>query len=295
MIGTKQYNELKKIIKEQVSKILQEHNVLTKKQTETTSFRIEDLWNLSSLTKKQIQSLNTDLSVFVCGNNYGDALQYDNNRLKIFETVEKRTYTFEEVKKQLKSKLDFQDWQIKEQQGANNIKLVLLFSLINQNSQIVISEMEIMGWTKSYTTPTKIINGVPIVAISFDPLYQPSINSTVRQWDYLLHLSPLYNKENILKKGLIPFSKNTKFDYPPRLHFLKPTIPQMKLYEIGKQLCQANINSLNDGNYCLFRIDLSKVSKDIEFFFDPRYEYGIYTKQKIDNNAIVFLYTTKIC
>lgn len=287
-----EYYKLKEYIKEEVSKILQEHKENTNK--EIIPFRIEDFWDLSSLTKEQIQSLNTDLSVFVYGNSYGEALQYVNNKLKIYESAEKRTYTYEEVKKELKAKFYFQDWQIKEQQGANNIKLVLVFSLINQNSQIIVSEMETLGWTKSYITPQTIVNNIPIVAISFDPLYQPSIKSTVRQWKYLLHLSPSYNKDSILKNGLIPSSKNSQFDYPPRLHFLKPTIPQMELYGIGKQICQANTNPLNNGDYCLFRIDLDKVSEDIEFYFDPRYEYGIYTKQTIHSDAIVYLYTIKM-
>ena len=60
-----EYYKLKEYIKEEVSKILQEHKENTNK--EIIPFRIEDFWDLSSLTKEQIQSLNTDLSVFVYG------------------------------------------------------------------------------------------------------------------------------------------------------------------------------------------------------------------------------------
>jgi hypothetical protein len=286
-----EYNKLNEYIKRKVSKFLREHLNF---HTEITPFKIEDFWNLSSLTKSQIKSLDTDLSTFIYGNEYGNTLQYVDGKPIIYESYEKRTYSIEEVKKELMSKFYFHDWQIREQQGANNIKLILLFSQRNQNAQVVISEMETLGWSKSYITPQVTINGVPIIAISFDPMYQPSINSTVRQWAYLLHLSPSYNKNGILKNGLLPFSKNSKFDYPPRLHFLKPTIPQMKLYEIGKQLCQANKDSRNNGDYSLFRIDLDKVSEDIVFYFDPRYEYGIYTKQEIPSNAITYLFSTNM-
>jgi hypothetical protein len=283
------YCRLKEYIKKEVLKILQEHKEGTNK--EIIPFRIEDFWELSSLTKEQIQSLNTDLSVFVYGNGYGEAMQYINGELVIRESAENRTHTFEEVKKELKTKLNFQDWQIKEQQGSNNIKLILLFSIISQNPQIVVSEMETLGWSKSYMTPQAIIRGIPIVAISFDPLYQPSIKSTVRQWKYILHLSPWYNKDSILKNGLIPSSKNSFFKYPPRLYLLKPTIPQMELHRIGKRLSETNTNPSNNGDYCLFQINLDNVPEDTDFYFDPRYKYGIYTRQTIQTDAITYLYT----
>lgn len=277
-----------------ISKVLREYNTSANIQPEVIPFRIEDFWDLASLTKEQIKSLDTDLSIFIYGNGYGDALQYVDGKPMIYESYEKRTYSIEEVKKELTSKFYFKDWQIQEQPGANNIKLVVLFSLINQNYQIVIKEMEILGWTKSYVAPCSTLGGIPVIAISFDPLYQPSIKNTVRQWTHLFHLSPIYNKDSILQNGLFPSSQNSKFDYPPRLHLLKPTISQTELLNIGNLLCKANTNPLNNGNYCLFKIDLSKVPEDIEFYFDPRYDYGIYTKQSINNNAITYLYTIKL-
>lgn len=280
----------RKLIEEFVSKIVRKYL----EEEKNKSFNIEDFWDLSSLSDEQIQSLNTDLLVFVRGNAYGDKLQCVDNKIEVFESVEKYTCEYNEVKQELKTKFDFQDWQIKEEQGANNIKLILLFSPINQNPQIIIKEMEILGWSKSYITPIRIVKGVPVIAISFDPLYQPSIKDTVRQWVFLLHLSPFYNKESILRNGLFPSYQNSRFDYPPRLHFLKPTIPIAEFENIKKQLYQANTSPKNNGEYCLFKVDLSKVSENVEFYFDPRYEYGVYTKQPIPNNAITYLNTTKV-
>lgn len=288
--GNMKTNRERKRIEGIVSKFVK--NYLEEEKNK--SFSIDDYWDLPSLSDEQIQSLYTDLLVFVCGNAYGDKLQCVDNKVEVFEAIEKHTCDYNEVKQELKTKFDFQDWQIKEEHGANNIKLVLLFSPVNQNSQIIIKEMEILGWTKSYITPVSFVKGIPVIAISFGPLYQPSIKDTVRQWTFLLHLTPLYNKESILRNGLIPSSQNSRFDYPPRLHFLKPTIPITEFENIKRQLSQANNNLRNNGEYCLFRIDLSKVPDNVEFYFDPRYEYGIYTKQAIPSNAIICINTTKV-
>lgn len=272
-----------------VCKVLGEIDSVSKNEPDIIPFKIEDYWNLSSLTNGQIDSLNTDLSVFIHGNGYGDVLQYIDGKPVISESYEKRTYTFDEVKKVLKSKFWFSDWQIREDDGENNVKLILLFSVINQNYVIIVKEMETLGWTKSYITDEIYVNGIPVIAISFDPLYQLSIKDTVRRWAFVLHASPSYNKESILQKGLIPSSQNSRFDYPPRVHLLKPTIPYTELKRICEVLSQTNNDPRNNGEYCLLQVDLSKVPEDIEFYFDPRYEYGIYSKKTIPSNAITYV------
>ena len=231
-----------------------------------------------------------DLSIFIRGNGYGAALQYIDNKPVITESSEERTYTIEEVRNELKTRLYFEDWQIKEEQGCNNVKLVLLFSPINQNVQIVIKEMETLGWTKSYVTSPEIVKGVTVIGISFDPLFQPSVKPITR---YLFHWSPSYNKDNILQHGLIPSSQNSRFNYPPKVHLLKGEASDMEKIDIGNQLCHVNNNPNNNGEYSLFKIDLSKIPDDVEFYLDPRYEYGVYTKQKIEPNAITYIGSMK--
>lgn len=59
-----------------VCKVSDEIDSASKNEPDIIPFKIEDYWNLSSLTNGQIDSLNTDLSVFIHGNGYGDVLQY---------------------------------------------------------------------------------------------------------------------------------------------------------------------------------------------------------------------------
>ena len=102
----------------------------------------------------------------------------------------------------------------------------------------------------------------------------------------MYHISPFVNKDSILKNGLIPTSRNNKFDYPPRVHLLMPSLSDNQLRNIARQLYDADNNPDNDGTYCLFQIDVNKLPIDIDFYFDGRYEKGVYTKQIIPRDAI---------
>ena len=73
-----------KRIEEIVSKVVK--NYLEEEKNK--SFSIDDYWDLSSLSDEQIQSLYTDLLVFVRGNAYGDKLQCVDNKVEVFEAIE---------------------------------------------------------------------------------------------------------------------------------------------------------------------------------------------------------------
>lgn len=279
----KEIRQLKNIIKESVKNIL---SGLKQNKSKSEDFNIEDYWDIDSYSEEQIRSIYTDLSVFIYGNNFGEPLQMFNGKLKVYESSTEHTLPYKEVKEELKKSLHFLDWQIREESGANGIKLILLYSDIGENVNIIIEKMKLMGWSKSYITPVRIINGVPIRAISFDPIYQDSIKDIIRKWRYLYHISPFVNKDSILKNGLIPTSRNNKFDYLPRVHLLMPSLSDNQLRNIARQLYDADNNPDNDGTYCLFQIDVNKLPIDIDFYFDGRYEKGVYTKQIIPRDAI---------
>ena len=141
------------------------------------------------------------------------------------------------------------------------------------------------GWSlavKSFIVKNKMI----WKAMSFDPVFQKDISNEARKYNFLFHWTPLYHYDNIKKEGLKPKSENKLFDYPNRLHLIKGNTPKKDIYSIGWQLCMANKRHKNKGDYVLLSIDLSKVPKNIEIYYDPRYEWGFYTKVPIQPNAI---------
>lgn len=273
--------QLKNIIKEAIKHTLKEI-----KQNNDNAFKIEDYIDLNSLSDEQLQSANTDLSIFLYGNGLGESIQIIDGKIKIYETSNNYTLPYEEVKEELKKKFKLDDWQIIDDIGANKVKLILVYSDIGNNSKILIEKMKLIGWYKSYITPSRLIRGIPFRAISFDPIYQESINELVRSWRFLYHISPIANKESISKNGLIPSSQNKKFDYPPKVHLLKPWHSDKQLLGVARQLYAADNSQSNDGTYCLFQVAINKIPEEVEFYFDPRYEDGVYTKQTIPSQAI---------
>lgn len=111
--GNMKANKERKRIEEIVSKVIKKYL----KEEKDKSFNIDDYWDLASLSDDQIQSLNTDLLVFVRGNPYGDKLQCVGNKIEVFETIEKRTCECNEVKQKLKQNSIFKIGKLKRNKG----------------------------------------------------------------------------------------------------------------------------------------------------------------------------------
>lgn len=85
---------------------------------------------------------------------------------------------------------------------------------------------------------------------------------------------------------MIPKSNNYKFSYPPKIHLIKGSANNEEIYNIGLQLCNENKDIRNNREYILLNIDTTNILDKVEFFYDPRYEFGYYTKQYIDISCI---------
>lgn len=275
---------IEEYIKKVASKIIKETIENNNKKV-----KVEDYWDLNFFTDEMLQHLNVDLSIFLCGKGYGSPIRYRNNKVKVSEQIERTTYPYEEVKNVLERDLHFESWQVIEQQGSNDMKVILLLTDIGKNIDIVISKMKTLGWFNAEMSDVSLYNGIPIIAITFDPMYQSSVNDDVRKLKYLFHVSPAYNKESIVQHGLIPLSQNSAFNYPPRIYLVKPTIPQIVMQDFVGELCYNNTNPKNNGIYSLYQIDVDKIPDNIEFYLDPRFEDGVFVDKSIPNSAIKWL------
>lgn len=269
------------MVKEAINKI--------ESPTNKESFKISDYWDVDSFTEEQFRQLNRSLSLFV-KTKIGSPIYYDGGQLKINESVENVTKSVEEVKKDLINNLNFEDWQIISQNGCNGIKVILLFAGIGDNEEVIEKEMESLGWFK--TTMTVDNNWVPpLKAISFDPMYLPEIEDPAKRWKYFFHISPEYNEKNILENGLTPSAKNRIFRYPPRIYLLKPLIPIENIRTLAEILYKADDAPENNGKYDIFQVFTRVLPKEVKFYYDPRYEFGVYTEQPIPSLALN-LYST---
>lgn len=84
--------------------------------------------------------------------------------------------------------------------------------------------------------------------------------------DVLYHVSPARYFAKIRKRGLVPNSKSTEFEYPERVYvFNKQNILNLENYGVNKTMSIPHLKSLDDGKFCIFKIDGKKIKTSSEF------------------------------
>ncbi len=81
------------------------------------------------------------------------------------------------------------------------------------------------------------------------------------------HVSPLYLKDKILKKGLIPKSNNEYLKFPDRAYMTLASTGKDKAYEMAEMLYNNSTNPMNKGIYVLYGITLNGLV-DVKFYTD---------------------------
>lgn len=248
----------------------------------------EDLskyFDFDNIPEDEFKRQCVDLRIYAFSSGFGGKVFYDSDKNEIISESAEITHSYDDTKKELKRLYNMSDWQIREQVVANNIKVIVLLCDISNNRKMMIDTMSGCGWSLA-KAQNIMLNGTPWVMLSFDPMFQDDITAEVMKYDFVFHITPKYNIDAIMLNGLEPRSENSYFQYPKRLHILKGDLDLPQIYDIGKQLCDANNNVKNDGNYILLAITVKRLPESIRFYYDPRYEGGYYTKQNIPSNYI---------
>lgn len=247
------------------------------------SSKIENLVHFKNIPLDVLKRKYLDLSVFLSSAAYGGRFRYDSGA--VLNEEAEVTLSPELTRKEICPKFNLDEWQFQNYSIANNIELILLLPDIAQNVQNMRDAMAACGWSLS-TKETIGLDGMTWTAMTFDPMFQNDISSEAFGYGVLYHWSPSYNKESILKHGLIPKSENRRFDYPERVHVLKGSIPYQMLISIGQELSDANSDERNNGDYILFSVNTAKIPRGTEVYYDPRFEWGLYLKTSIPADAL---------
>lgn len=104
---------------------------------------------------------------------------------------------------------------------------------------------------------------------------------------FLIHITPYYNKEKILRYGFNPKSKNEFFSYSPSVFFFTQDAPLIHIVDQVYQKDSKIKNNLNNHIYSLFRVDVSKIPDSVKFETDPNLKYAVRTKDNISNKTII--------
>lgn len=262
-------NEIKRIVKETIQEYIEK-------------FR-KEVFDLSKITPEMAEKQFVDYATM---EPVGfTVLNYN----KIEEDVN-YSRPLSEVKADMMAKYQWDPWQFVVTQISNNIEIALLIPDYNQNIPTIISDMNKNGYFKGYERSV-LINNLPYKELRFEPLYQESERNMVINMGMIFHSTYKNNIPNILQNGLIPDSKNPKFTYPKRVYFSKFTSDMRKICDITVQL--ANVNHKNVLDYCIITIDTKKIPDNVDFYFDPIYENGIFTNDIIPTECIMSIKTFK--
>lgn len=207
---------------------------------------------------------------------------------KLLEEGLIKTYPIEKTVSYIKSYFNLRDVQIKVLECDSGIEqIMVMVPPIADNIKIMEKAMNYFGY---YLAAPKDVNNISggLVWLQFEPKIQNDISQQLRKEEtFIYHITPAYNRGKILKIGFSPRSKNSLFNFPHRVYFIRGSVSDRQIKTIGEQLCNANNSEGNDGSYVLFVIDLNKIPENIPFYFDSNYEYGVYTNSNIKPDAIV--------
>jgi len=279
------YNKIMKSVSKEVKKTLNEGLPLEHYNDDYDE--INYIFDLDELLddEKALKYYDKFPLRFLSAKVFGGPFMLNEGKIELLEKTPSRTYSIEEVTKVGRSLLGLEPGWIKTLIAANKIETCVLILDKFDNVNFIIEGMKAFGWTFSYDETT-IMDQHVFKSLHFDPMFQDVVNEEIKKCSLLKHWTPFYNFNSIMQNGLIPKSNNFIFSYPPKIHLIKGTADNYEIMNIGEQLCLANKDPRNNRHYVLLNINAKDLLDKIDFFYDPRYEWGYYTKQPIDKQYI---------
>lgn len=207
---------------------------------------------------------------------------WGNEKLMINEGLVK-TYSLTSCKKHMINFLGFTDETFRIN---TNGTAMLIFPASKNNYDTVLKAMNLYGYYVANKNPeANIFSGN--YWLTFEPKYQDNANDLLKNEKYLCHISPKVYKEKILKNGFIPYNRNSRNNFPGRVYFLfGSNKPELNL-KMLKMLSIAKYGRIEQNNYCVFKIDVSKLPSNAVFHTDPNMDGAIWTYDNIPPSCIV--------
>lgn len=246
---------------------------------------------LHELIENTIHNLvSCDYSAIVKPASYSNPLTIAMMNRRVLDEGLVKTYPIKKTVEYIKSYFNLRNLQIKTVPGENGVEQILVLApSAGDNIKIMEKAMNYFGYYLATPKPSenqRLSGG--FVWLQFEPKFIEDISSQLRKEEkYLYHITPSYNEAKIKKLGFSPRAKNSMFNYPNRVYFIRGSVNSDEIMSIGEQLCQANRSDGNDGTYTVFTVDVDRIPETVPFYFDSNYKYGVYTNHNIKPDTIV--------
>lgn len=251
----------------------------------TVSINPDEVINLTNINIEILQKYYTDFRLFLFHKGFTKLSLGAKYIKEAFDDI----ITADEVVKCIQGKYHLPNNFIYKQEAFNKIYIYIAVALLGINDDLIISEMNHLGFFLSLKGEKQIINGLWYQVLRFEPDYQMQEDKTdyiKSKYDNLYHLTPVYNLKDIFETGLKPKSNNKIYNYPERIYLLCPDIDRHDLIILGQNLAIVNDNPQNNGDYALLNIDITNIPDNIHFYMDPNSEAGVYTNSIIPKENI---------
>lgn len=216
---------------------------------------------------------------------YADFVNEEYKNINLNEGLYK-TYPPETTIRYIKKLFDFDERCIRIIGNSNSLpeekRIQMIYFKGYGNTEKMKNAMMLCGYVLSKSQD----RGNCYVEEVYIPINLPNIDSVVRKYNYITHVTPLYNKKNILLKGFVPKSKNEMFSYPDRIFFFKGDTHYKEILYQCMDFDAHLKNRLNRHIYTIFIVDTKKIPENVHFHTDLTYPFGIYTSDNIPPSAI---------
>ena len=190
------------------------------------------------------------------------------------------TYSINKVKEYVDDLLDIPGNEYLTK--IDNDKFRIIYYNIKDNRKLVSQAMTLCG----YVLSKEALNG-EYIEQCYIPKYSGDVTDIIHErMQYLMHISPSYYKDKILKQGLVPKSKHKDFGYNERVYLFIQNTPSNEVFYQANEFRKKLTNGQNNSKYTVFYIKVDSLPKDVKLYIDTTYSFGVYTMDNVPPSAI---------
>ena len=213
-----------------------------------------------------------------------------------------KVYPAADVARIIQKKYSMKEWQFYPHcfTETNRVECVVAIPAnrwVTTMSEHIEADFDKHGYFYSGYHDIKDADGYVWRLFNFEPKHQENKAEEIRKHKVLYHITPAQNLDSILKYGFIPHSRKKieqgYVSYPPRIFFLPSFNNEEKdereILVMTNQIYRHTVkykNPKQDSEYAILSLDILSIPEDIEMYYDPDSNYGIFVTKNIPADCI---------
>lgn len=212
------------------------------------------------------------------------AIKYIKGCIPINEGLIK-TYPINNTVEYIKRLFGLRDNQLNIIHKGEIYKILVMYENTEDKKKQMNKAMNLCGYELASENTENIYN---VIYQMYTQKFSDNLTFQLKKrMKYLIHVTPLYNKEKIIINGFVPKSKNELFTYGDEVFFFTQDAPIVHIVDQVYQKDYQIKNKLNNHLYTLFQVYLDKIPNDVKFEIDPNLDYAVRTKDNIPSSTII--------